>query len=196
MQRPPEKLLIASHNAGKLQEYGRYFSALPVKVLSATDVQVPEPEETGTTFEENALLKAKHAADHSQILALGDDGGLVIDALEGFPGLRSGRWAKEVGGFEAAFKELEERLKGRPSKASFQCVVSLYCPKSKESKSFQGRVDGHLSFPPEGERLFGYDPIFVPEGHTRPLAALGLEVKMKISHRAHCMTQVRSFLFG
>jgi len=196
MQKPPKKLLIGSHNPGKLKEYIDYFSQFPVELQDAASLSIPEPEETGETFEANALLKAQHSAMHANTLALGDDGGLMIHALEGFPGLRSARWVKEVGGFDAAFKELEKRLQGKSPSVTFECVVALYCPDSKESKLFHGRIDGHLAFPPQGDRSFGYDPIFVPEGHDLPFAVLGEQVKMDISHRAHCMKKVRDFLFG
>lgn len=189
------ELVIASHNPGKLKEYQGVFEPYGVRVYTTADFDISEPEETGTTFEENAILKAKHSAILSGKPALGDDGGVVIPALGGQPGLRSGRWAKELGGFDKAFIELEKLLDGKPKEASFQIVLAVYNPYTEAAQTFFGECRGHLVFPARGKSHLGYDPILIPEGYDKTMAELGLEGKSKISHRTKALEKLKTAFF-
>ena len=188
-------LVISSHNKNKISEYQILLNNLNIQLYSALQLDIPEPKETGTTFEENALIKAKIAGDTIDKLSLGEDSGLVINALDGFPGIRSGRWANEAGGYSLAFKKLEFLLENKPLDASFQIVIALYCPRKKDSKIFRSRLDGFLKFLPEGNEGFGYDPIFVPKGYHKSISKLGQSVKRKLSHRAKCCKLLKKYLF-
>lgn len=187
-------LIIASHNKNKLKEYEGVFEPYGFRVHTAITLNIPEPEETGLTFEENAILKAKHAGHSSGMLALGDDGGVVIPALGGHPGLRSGRWAKEQGGFSQAFIALEKMLEGKSKEASFQIVLALYDPMVDTVRTFPGECKGHLTFPPRGYNGMGYDPILIPEGYTKTLGELGIEGKQRLSHRAKALELLKKVL--
>lgn len=187
-------LVISSHNKNKISEYNILLNDLNIELYSALQLGIEEPEETGSSFEENALIKAKISGDATGKLSIGEDSGLLINSLEGFPGIRSGRWAKEVGGYKLAFKELESLLENKPLDAYFQIVIALYCPNQKDSKIFQSRLDGFLKFPPKGNQGFGYDPIFVPKGYNKSLSELGQDVKRTLSHRAKCCKLLKDYL--
>jgi XTP/dITP diphosphohydrolase len=186
---PGEKLVLASHNKGKLAEFRALLAPYGVEVISAGDLGVPEPEETGETFEENARLKAIVSTFATGLPALADDSGLEVEALGGAPGVYSARWAGEGRDFGAAMVRLEKELgdKGALSdaapRANFTCVLCLATPDG-EIEVFEGKVFGHLAFPPKGVNGFGYDPIFVADGGRQTFGEMEPDAKHAISHRA------------
>jgi XTP/dITP diphosphohydrolase len=184
-----DKLVLASHNKGKLAEFRELLAPYGVEVLSAGDLGVPEPEETGETFEENARLKAVVSTFATGLPALADDSGLEVEAMDGAPGVYSARWAGENRDFGAAMARLEKELGekgalgGKAPRANFTCVLCLATPDG-EAELFEGKVFGHLSFPPKGSNGFGYDPIFVADGQTLTFGEMDPRLKHAISHRA------------
>jgi XTP/dITP diphosphohydrolase len=188
MAKPPpfEKLVIASHNQGKLREIKALVAPFGIEVLSAGDLGVEEPEETEDSFIGNALLKAHVSAKATGLPALADDSGLEVVALGGAPGIYSARWAGEPRDFYAAMREVERQLlaSGNPDRsARFVCVLALVTPDGHE-QVFEGEVSGQLVFPPRGERGFGYDPIFIAKGQTQTFGEIDPDVKHAMSHRA------------
>jgi XTP/dITP diphosphohydrolase len=180
----PSRLVIASHNAGKVAEFEELLAPLGGDVVSAAALGLAEPEETGDSFTANALLKARAAAKASGLPALADDSGLTVPALGGAPGIMSARWAGPKRDFNAAMARLERELAGRSDRrAAFVCVLALAEPDG-EARCFEGRVKGTLTFPPRGARGFGYDPVFVPEGHTETFGEMDPNLKNALSHRA------------
>ena len=193
-----QPLVIASHNAGKIREIEALLAPLDIRVASAADYGVPAPEETGATFRENARLKSHFCAKHTGLPSLSDDSGLAIDALDGAPGIYSARWAGANNDFAAAMEKIHRELHARsiPNhawQAQFVCVLSL-CNARGESVEFEGRVLGHLTFPPCGSNGFGYDPIFIPEGETRSFGEMPADEKHAISHRADAFGQLMAYL--
>jgi XTP/dITP diphosphohydrolase len=186
-------LVIASHNEGKVREIRELLAPFKLKILSAGDANIPEPEETGKTFTENAELKARHAAEHAKLPALADDSGLVIPALGGAPGIYSARWAGPNKDFSAAFTRIKSELGDKNPAAYFVCVLSLAMPDG-EIHSFEGRIDGKLIFPPRGTHGFGYDPIFIPDGYAISFAEFNAAEKNRISHRARAFGKLSAFL--
>ena len=184
-----DRLVLASHNQGKLREIRDLVAPFGIEVVSAGDLGVPEPEETGVTFEENARLKAVISAVATGLPALADDSGVEVDALDGAPGVYSARWAGESRDFGAAMARLEKELgekgalAGGAPRANFTCVLCLATPDG-EVELFEGKVFGHLSFPPRGSNGFGYDPIFVADGQTITFGEMDRQVKHGMSHRA------------
>jgi XTP/dITP diphosphohydrolase len=189
------RLVIATHNAGKLREFDELLRPFGLTLLGAAALRLEEPEETGSTFHTNALLKARAAAQASGLVALSDDSGICVDALDGAPGIYSARWAGSSKDFGAAMARVESELKARaappPWQAAFVTVLALAWPDGVE-ETFEGRVDGTLVFPPRGTAGFGYDPIFLPEGHDRTFGEMSSEEKhgipadgsLALSHRA------------
>ncbi len=189
-----DRLLVASHNAGKVREIGDLLRPLGIAAVSAAELGLPEPEETGTSFAENAELKALAAARAAQIPALSDDSGLSVAALDGAPGIYSARWAETPGGrdFAHAMKRVEQALAERGAadrSAAFICALSLAWPDG-HVETFIGKVQGALTFPPRGLHGFGYDPIFVPDGHTQTFGEMLPDAKHRISHRADAFRQL------
>jgi XTP/dITP diphosphohydrolase len=177
------RLVIATHNAGKLLEIGDLLKPFGIDVVGAGALGLPEPEETGTSFEANAELKAR-AATASGLPALADDSGLEVAALDGAPGIYSARWAGPRRDFGHAMALVEERLAGeRDRRARFIAVLTLAWPDG-HVETFRGEVAGHLVFPPRGTRGFGYDPIFLPEGGDLTFGEMDPAAKHRISHRA------------
>lgn len=189
------RLVIATHNPGKLWELRQLLAPHGVDAVSAGDLGLPEPEETEPTFRGNALLKAATAAKASQLPAFADDSGLCVDALDGAPGVYSARWAGEGRDFGAAIKRVERELKERGAKppftAHFICALAVVWPDG-HVEEFEGRVDGVLVFPPRGTKGFGYDPIFLPNGLDKTFGemmsaekhALPGDGSQALSHRA------------
>jgi XTP/dITP diphosphohydrolase len=189
------KLVIATHNAGKLKEMRELLAPYGVAALSTAELGLPEPEETGASFIANAEIKARAAADRAKIPALSDDSGLCVHALDGAPGINSARWAGASRDFDAAMKKIEDALRATdarpPFKAHFACALALAFPQG-EVRSFEGKVFGELVFPPRGSLGFGYDPIFLPEGFTQTFGEIAPQEKHGIpadgspglSHRA------------
>jgi XTP/dITP diphosphohydrolase len=189
------RLVIATHNSGKLREFGELLQPFDLTLLGAAALGLEEPEETGSTFCANAALKARAAAQTSGVVALSDDSGLCVEALDGAPGIYSARWAGPTKDFGAAMGRVASELKARaappPWRASFVSVLALAWPDGAD-EAFEGRVDGILVFPPRGTAGFGYDPIFLPDGHDRTFGEMSSEEKhgipadgsLALSHRA------------
>ncbi len=178
----PGKLVVASHNKGKIREINELLQPFGFEVVSAGDLDLPEPEETGTTFEENAALKAHAAAKASGFPSLADDSGFCVAALDGDPGVYSARWAGPDKDFAMAMRTVEEKLqaKGATSpdqrRSSFVAVLCLAWPDGHE-ELFRGEVEGEVVWPPRGTQGFGYDPIFLPDGKDRTFGEMSSEEK-------------------
>ncbi len=186
------KLVIASHNEGKVRELGELFAPYGVDCVSAGSLGLPEPAETGDTFEANALLKARAAAAGSGLMALADDSGLEVEALGGAPGIHSARWGGEERDFGKAMQRLHEELEatgGAYRRANFICALALAAPNGDDA-TFTGRVFGAIHWPPRGDRGFGYDPIFVPDGHTETFGEMDPGLKNALSHRMRAFEQM------
>lgn len=196
----PGKLVIASHNQGKVREIRALLAPYGIEPVSAGDLGLPEPEETGTTFAENALIKARASAEGSGLPALADDSGLCVAALEGDPGVYTADWAETPHGrdWHLAMGKVEEKLKALgpdvDRSAQFVCTLALCWPDG-ETALFEGRVSGRLTWPPRGTMGFGYDPVFVPDGHDQTFAEIPPESKHAISHRAEAFRKLVNALF-
>ncbi len=195
-----DKLVLASHNKGKLREIADLLLPFGVVVKTAIELNLPEPEETGDSFIANAVLKAHSAAQASGLPALADDSGLCIDALDGAPGIYSARWAQKADGtrdFAYAIKRVEQELETRNAQdyhARFVCVLALAWPDG-QCDFFEGKVEGTLCFPPRGDRGFGYDPIFIAHGYQQSFGELDPQEKHAISHRADAFAQFIKAVF-
>jgi len=184
------ELVIASHNPGKIREIGDLLRTFDVTVMSAGDLELAEPEETETTFIGNAVLKAKASALGANKPALADDSGLAVTALQGAPGIYSARWAGAEKDFSVAMARVQSELGDTQDRsAHFICALALAWPDG-HVETFEGRVDGSLTFPPRGEKGFGYDPIFIPDGFDITFAAMEPEKKHAMSHRADAFRQL------
>ena len=182
----PGKLVIASHNAGKIREIGDLVRPFSIDAISAGDLGLDDPEETETTFAGNAALKAHAAAQGAGIPALSDDSGLCVTCLGDAPGIYSARWAGEPRDFSAAMEKVRlamEESGSSDDSARFVCALCLAWPDGHQ-EIFEGTIHGTLTFPSRGERGFGYDPIFIPNGDTRTFGEFDPAEKHKISHRA------------
>lgn len=188
-----KQLIFASHNKGKVKEMQTILRPLDVGVLSAEEADLPDVEENGNTFEENALLKAKAAAEASGVPAFADDSGLCIHALKDAPGIHTARYAQKCGGYEEAFQCLLKELENKEDKsAHFQCVIALAYPNGT-TQTFNGRIEGFI-VPPKGENGFGFDPIFQPAGYQETFAELPEDIKNKISHRGLAMAAFLKYI--
>jgi XTP/dITP diphosphohydrolase len=196
----PGKLVIASHNQGKVREIRALLAPYGIEPVSAGDLGLPEPEETGTTFAENALIKARASAEGSGLVALADDSGLCVAALDGAPGVYTADWAETPDGRDwyLAMKKVETRLKALGKSvdrsARFVCTLALCWPDG-ETALFEGTVAGTLTWPPRGTLGFGYDPVFVPNGQTKSFAEIPPEAKHAISHRADAFAKLVAAVF-
>ncbi|MEL7685898.1 RdgB/HAM1 family non-canonical purine NTP pyrophosphatase [Citromicrobium bathyomarinum] len=200
------KLVIATHNAGKLKEISALLAPYGVECLSAGSLGLPEPEETGTTFVDNALLKARAAAEGSGIVSLADDSGLSVAALNGRPGVYTADWAERQW-FEGepgrdwymAMGKVEGLLAQQGAdvdrSAAFHCTLALAWPDG-EYAVYEGIAPGSLTWPPRGQLGFGYDPVFVPEGREQTFAEIDPAEKHKISHRADAFAKLVAEQFG
>ena len=188
-----QKLIIASHNKGKVVEIADLLAPLGFIVSSAADYALAEPEETEDTFEGNALIKARFVHSHTKQAALADDSGLVIPALGGEPGVYSARWA-ENGDFKIAMAKVQSRLQTvMDHSAYFVCALAFINTDGTEFV-FTGTCHGHIEFPAKGLTGFGYDPIFVPNGETRTFGEMLYTDKKKYSHRSRAFEQFQQFL--
>jgi XTP/dITP diphosphohydrolase len=195
-----DRLVIATHNDGKLREIRALVAPFGITCLGAAELDLPEPEETGTSFVANAELKARAAADLTGLPALSDDSGLSVDALGGEPGIHSARWAEDEAGkrdFGYAMERVEQALAGAGPDAGrdahFTCALSLAWPDGR-IETFEGKVFGHLVWPPRGRNGFGYDAMFVPHGHEQSFGELAPEAKHAMSHRAKAFEQLVAWL--
>ena len=192
------RLVIASHNPGKLREIAALLTPYGVDVVSAGDLGLPEPEETGQSFAANAELKARAAARGSGLPALADDSGLAVAALDGAPGIYSARWAGPDKDFQIAMEKVEAELAAKGAsdrRAAFVCALTLAWPDGAE-ETFEGRVEGHLVWPTRGTRGFGYDPMFVPEGYDIAFGEMDPAAKHAISHRARAFAKLVAAVFA
>jgi len=187
-----DELVIASHNPGKVREIAELVARLGIRTRSASELDLPEPDESGSTFAENAALKACTAARASDRIALADDSGLSVDALDGAPGIFSARWAGPDKDFSMAMARVERELRARsrPDRtARFTCALALASP-AGEVQVFEGEVRGKLLFPPRGSKGFGYDPIFVADGMDKTFGEIEPAAKHRMSHRARAFEQL------
>lgn len=190
MLRPDAPLLVATHNSGKAREILELLGPYVLGVKTSAELGLSEPEETGAMFEENALIKAREAARQSGMVALADDSGLSVSALGGAPGIYSARWAGPTKDFSLAMERVQRELGEFPDRsACFVCVLALARPDGT-SRTFEGRVDGTVIWPSRGEKGFGYDPIFVPQGYSQTFAEMDPEQKHRISHRARAFEKL------
>jgi XTP/dITP diphosphohydrolase len=188
----PGRLVVATHNKGKVAELNELLRGFGLALESAGDLGLPEPAETGTSFTENALIKAHAAALASGLPALADDSGLVVPALDGAPGIHSRDWAGARQDFRAAMERVWRSLPQRGARdAYFVSVLAIAWPDGY-ALTFEGRADGSLIWPPRGTGGFGYDPMFVPEGETMSYGELGRAGKHGVSHRARAFAKFRA----
>ena len=191
-----DKLAIASHNAGKVREIADLIRPLGVSVVSASELDLAEPVEDGTTFQANAIIKAKTATMASGLPALADDSGLAITALGGAPGIYSARWAGADKDFNAAMAKVEQELGGATDRsAAFICALTLAWPDG-HTETFEGRIEGVLVWPPRGSQGFGYDPVFQAEGRDITFGEMDPVEKHSISHRAKAFAGLVAACFG
>lgn len=186
------QLVIASHNDGKVREIRELLSPYGFVIHGAKDAGLPDPEETGKTFAENAAIKARAAATGSSLPALADDSGLEVAALKGAPGIFSARWAGSPRNFARAMAKVETALAEAGTEdfsARFVCALCLAWPDGHE-EIFEGEVRGRLVFPPRGDRGFGYDPIFMPDGYHETFGEMDPDAKHAISHRANAFRKL------
>lgn len=190
------RLVIASHNAGKIREIADLVAPFGVDAVAAGELGLAEPEETGTSFAANAALKARAASEGAGLPALADDSGLVVPALGGAPGLLSSRWAGPERDFARAMARVEEDLAGSGDRSAyFVCALALAWPDG-HCEAFEGRIDGQLVWPPRGDRGFGYDPIFVANGETMTFGEMEPARKHAMSHRARAFAKMVAACLG
>lgn len=205
------RLVIATHNSGKLAEFRELLARFPLELVSAGELGLPEPDETGTTYAENAAIKALAAASASGLPALADDSGLAIRALWGAPGIFSARWAGPAKDFNAAMERVEAELQARLAtsphdrRAAFVAALCLAWP-TGETVDVEGSSHGHLVWPPRGSLGFGYDPMFLPDGHARTFGEMSADEKHGVewgadghatglSHRARAFGELMTALY-
>ena len=202
------RLLIATHNPGKLAEMRELLAPFKIEAISAGEMGLPEPDETGTSFCANARIKAEAAAMASGLPALADDSGLVVDALDDAPGIYSARWAGPDKNFRGAMETIEQKLQGvgaiaaAQRKAHFVSALCVAWP-DRHVEEFEARVDGTIVWPPRGDKGFGYDPIFLPDGQTRTFGEMPSEEKhglppwgRGLSHRARAFLKLAEACLG
>ena len=193
-----DKIIIGTHNNGKFKEI---CDLLPENInkISPKDLNLPSPNEIGSTFKENSKIKAEYFAKKANLIAISDDSGLMIDLLSGAPGIYSSRWAGRKKDFSLAMNKIERKMRKvcdmrkKDRKAFFVCALSLYFP-DHTYKVFEGKIHGHLQFPPKGANGFGYDPIFVPVGFSKTFGEMKYNFKEKISHRARAFQKLMQYL--
>ena len=190
-----DRLLVATHNPGKLDEIGALLAPFAIAVTGAGSLGLDQPEETGASFLDNAVIKAQAAAASGRP-ALADDSGLAVDALDGRPGIHSARWAGPSQDFAVAMARVEKALEGHADRrAHFISALVLAWPDG-HTECFEGRVHGRLVWPPRGNRGFGYDPMFVPDGHRLSFGEMPTQTKQDISHRAVAFRRLAAACFA
>jgi XTP/dITP diphosphohydrolase len=196
------RLVVATHNPGKLREIRELLAPYGIKAVSAAELGLPEPAETGTSFCANARIKATAAATAANLPAFADDSGLAVDALSGEPGIHSARWAGETKDFAKAMQQVEDHLRKAGAttpaqrRAKFVSALCVAWPDG-HAEEFEGTVEGTLVWPPRGDAGFGYDPMFLPDGHTRTFGEMTSEEKhglppsgLGLSHRARAFLKL------
>jgi XTP/dITP diphosphohydrolase len=190
------RLVVASHNPGKVREITELLQPYQAEVVSAGDLGLPEPEETGTTFTANSELKALASAKGANAVALADDSGLAVTALDGAPGIYSARWAGPDKDFGMAMRKIEFELGDATDRsAKFICALTLAWPDG-HCETFEGTVEGTLTFPPRGTQGFGYDPIFLPDGFDITFGEMEPAKKHDMSHRADAFAKLVAACFA
>ena len=193
----PTQLLIATNNKGKFFEIESLLNQINIKAIPTFQFNIEEPEETGKTFSENSLLKARYYGSKTGLMALSDDSGLCVDAMNGEPGIYSARFAKNDRGesdFNFAFEKISAAVKNNNYAAHFICNLGFFDPKTNFEISFEGRVDGNLTFPARGNKGFGYDPIFIKNGMNQTFGEIDPQEKDQISHRADAFLKLVNWL--
>jgi XTP/dITP diphosphohydrolase len=191
-----QKLVLASHNQGKLREIEALLKPLGIEIVSAGDLGLPEPEENAPDFAGNARIKAVASATASGLPALSDDSGFCVAALDGEPGVLSARWAGPEKDFAAAMATVNQRIGDNPDRrAWFIAALCLAWPDG-HTETFLGRIDGTVVWPPRGEKGFGYDPMFIPAGSQQTFGEMDPQAKHAVSHRARAFAQVLASCFG
>jgi XTP/dITP diphosphohydrolase len=190
-----DRLVIASHNPGKVDEIATLLAPFAVETIAAGSLGIPEPEETGDSFEANAALKGRAAAEASGLPSLADDSGLVVPALGGAPGIYSARWAGPGKNFRVAMERVHRELGNKDRSARFVAVLALAWP-GRNTELFRGEVEGSLTWPPRGDRGFGYDPMFIPRRGTLTFGEIDPVEKHRISHRARAFAKLVERYFG
>lgn len=194
----PGRLVVATHNKGKVAELKDLFEPLGYEVVSAIDIGLEEPEETESTFSGNAILKARAAALATGVPALSDDSGLSVTALGGAPGIYSARWAGDPRDFGAAMAKVQRELDDTGAEdrsAKFVCALAVVWPDG-HAEVFEGEVHGDLVWPPRGDKGFGYDPIFVAKGETITFGEMDPDRKHAMSHRARAVAKLKAALIA
>lgn len=196
---PPARLLVATTNAGKLREIRTVLAGAPVELLGLADVpEIPEPEETGTTFAENARLKARYYATRTQLTTVAEDSGLVIDALDGAPGVRSARFLRPDASYPERFAEIERRLAARPHASRIARFICALAVADGDEIVFEsaGTVEGLISPAAAGDGGFGYDPIFYYPPYGATLAEVSQDEKLRVAHRGRAFRELGAWLAG
>ncbi|MEQ3627919.1 MAG: RdgB/HAM1 family non-canonical purine NTP pyrophosphatase [Hyphomonas sp.] len=194
----PGRLVAATHNKGKVSELTDLFAPLGFEVVSAIELDLPEPEETEATFAGNAILKARAAAEATGAPALSDDSGLSVTALGGAPGIYSARWAGEPRDFGKAMEKVQRELDdigATDRSAKFVCALAIVWPDG-HAEVFEGEVHGELTWPPRGDKGFGYDPVFVAEGESITFGEMEPALKHAMSHRARAVEKLKAALLS
>lgn len=192
-----QKLVVASHNQGKVREINDLIGPYGLQAVSAGALGLPEPVEDGESFAANAIIKAEAAAIASGLPALSDDSGLEVEGLGGAPGIYSARWGGDAGDFNLAMQRVEDELIKRgcvlpdQRRANFTCCLALAAP-GLEPLVFEGKVFGHMVWPPRGDKGFGYDPVFVADGHDVTFGEMAPSAKHLISHRAEAFAKFKA----
>jgi XTP/dITP diphosphohydrolase len=187
-----DRIVIASHNEGKVRELQELFAPFGIDCVSAGSFGLAEPEETGATFAENAEIKAEAAANSSGLHALADDSGLEVAALDGAPGIHAARWGGPDKNFDLAMTRVHRELQASgatDTRANFTCALAL-ATQDGPTRVFEGKVFGAVVWPPRGTRGFGYDPIFVPDGHSETFGEMDPALKNQLSHRMRAFEQL------
>jgi XTP/dITP diphosphohydrolase len=194
--KPGDKLVLASHNKGKLNELADLLRPYQIEIVSAGELGLPEPEETAPDFAGNARIKALAAATATGMAAFSDDSGFCVAALAGQPGVFSARWAGPEKNFAHAMELVNERVGASTERrAWFVAALCLAWPDG-HTETYIGRVDGSMTWPPRGDKGFGYDPMFIPEGDTATFGEMEPDAKHAVSHRARAFAQVMASCFG
>lgn len=189
------EVVFASHNAGKIKEIKELLQPFGINVKSALDMELPDVEETGSTFAENSLLKSQTIAELTGLPCIADDSGLCVDALNGAPGVYSARYAPNRD-FDKGMEKLLAEMAQSPNKsrkAHFSCVISLAFPNGGY-ELFEGRVDGHIAAEKHGNGGFGYDPLFIPDGFAKSFAQMSKDEKNQVSHRGRAVEKLKAYL--
>ena len=198
MTAPAERWVLASHNEGKVRELRVLFDGLPVDLVGADDFDLPEPEETGTTYEANAELKAVAAAEATGCPAVADDSGVSVDALGGEPGIYTGRWAGPNRDFDVARRRVEARLEelgpGASRRATYVCVLCVAWPDGRR-RVFRGDTRGTLVWPIRGELGSGFEPMFLPDGYAITYGEMTTDQRKRVNARAQAMRALVGAMF-